>query len=43
MPAIEQIETVEDHYATPVFELTYAIGHVSRLAREEVMNSLDLR
>lgn len=38
MPAIEQFETAENYYATLFHELVHATGHVSRLARKEVMD-----
>lgn len=38
MPSIEQFESAEYYYATFFHELTHSTGHVSRLAREEIMN-----
>ncbi|MBK6545720.1 MAG: DUF1738 domain-containing protein [Saprospiraceae bacterium] len=37
MPSIEQFESAEYYYATFFHELVHSTGHVSRLAREEVM------
>jgi antirestriction protein ArdC len=38
MPQIEQFESAEAYYATLFHELIHSTGHVTRLAREEVMN-----
>lgn len=38
MPSIEQFESAEYYYATFFHELVHSTGHISRLAREEIMN-----
>jgi len=39
MPSIAQFETAEHYYATFFHELVHATGHVSRLAREEIVSA----